>query len=125
MIKYLTENSGLLQKLLPGDVVLADCGLTLLSRLAQFRPNYTFQLSQREKANCQLWMLKRPEVLPMSEHVIGCVKQKFPILQSTIPITFLSSRKCEYIPLIDHICSVRLLFPQQCMQFCCTLGVDV
>lgn len=40
------------------------------------------------------------------ERVIGCVKQKFPILQSTIPITFLSSRKGEDTPLIDRIVRV-------------------
>ena len=26
---YITENCGILQKLLPGDIVLADCGFTV------------------------------------------------------------------------------------------------
>ena len=69
--KHLTENSGLLHKLLSGDVVLADRGLTLRSRLAQFWPNYTFQLSQRGKVSYQLWKLKRPEVLPTSESMLS------------------------------------------------------
>lgn len=40
------------------------------------------------------------------ERVIGCVRQKFRILQSTLPIHFVSTRKDEDIPLIDHIVRV-------------------
>ena len=35
--------------------------------------------------------------------VIGCVRQKFSILQSTLPIYFLIIRKSEEVPLIDRI----------------------
>lgn len=45
------------------------------------------------------------------EHVIGCIRQKFHILQSTLPVCFVSIRKDEKIPLIDCIVCI-----------CCTLN---
>ena len=37
------------------------------------------------------------------EHVIGCVWQKYSILQGTLPIDFISKRKQDDITLIDRI----------------------
>ena len=45
------------------------------------------------------------------EHVIDCVRQKFSILQSTLPIHFLIIRKGEEEPLIDRI-----------IRICCALN---
>ena len=45
------------------------------------------------------------------ERVIGCVRQKFSILQSTLPIHFLIIRKGEEVPLIDRI-----------IRICCALN---
>ena len=42
------------------------------------------------------------------ECVIGAVRQRYPILQSTLPIHYVMKRNGEDIPLIDHmvhICS--------------------
>ena len=41
------------------------------------------------------------------KHVIGCMRQKFTILHSTLPIDFVSKRKDE-VPMIDHI--VRICY---------------
>ena len=45
------------------------------------------------------------------ERVIGCVRQKFSILQSTLPIHFLIIRKGKEEPLIDRI-----------IRICCALN---
>lgn len=42
-------------------------------------------------------------ILLYVEHVISNVRQKYSILQSTIPIYFLQKRSNEDIPLIDQI----------------------
>lgn len=48
------------------------------------------------------------------ERVIGCVKQKYPILQSTIPIKFLLTKKSEDIPLVDRIVRVCCALTNVC-----------
>ena len=40
------------------------------------------------------------------ERVIGCVRQKYKILQSTLPIQFVTTQKDADVPLIDHIVRV-------------------
>ena len=76
--KHLTENSGLLQKLLPGDVVLADRGFDIAESVGTFQarlhiPAFTKGKSQlsslqvketRNLANVQIYV----------ERVIGCIK---------------------------------------------------
>ena len=46
------------------------------------------------------------------ERVIGCVRQKYSILQGTLPIDFVSKRKQDDIPLIDRI-----------VRICCALVI--
>ena len=105
--KNLTENSGLLHKLLPGDVVLADRGFDIAELVGTVQAK--LHIPAFTKGKSQLSALEVEETRSIAnvrihvERVIGCVKQKFPILQSTIPITFLSSRKGEDAPLIDRI----------------------
>ena len=74
--KYLTNNCGILSKLLPGDVILADRGFAI--------------------ANIRIHV----------ERVIGCRRQKYTILQSTLPITFVTKRVNEEVPILDHIVRV-------------------
>ena len=102
--KHLTEKSGLLQKLLPSDIVLADRGFDIADSVGTVQarlhiPAFTKGKSQltatevedtRNFANVRIYV----------EHVIGCVRQKFTKLQSTIPITFLTIRKGEDIHLL-------------------------
>ena len=45
------------------------------------------------------------------ERVIGCVRQKFLALQSTLPIHFLIIKKGEEVPIIDRI-----------IRICCALN---
>ena len=118
--KHLTENSGLLQKLLPGDVVLADRGFDIAESVGTVQAK--LHIPAFTKGKSQLLALEVEETRSIAnvrihvECVIGCtcMKQKFPILQSTIPITLLSSRKGEDIPLIDHIVCVYCALNNVC-----------
>ena len=113
--KYITEHCGILQKLLPGDIVLADRGFDIAESVGMMQaqlhiPAFTKgkqQLSALEVENTRTIANVRIHV----ERVIGAVRQRYTILQGTLPIDFLSSRKGEELPLIDRIIRV-----------CCTLN---
>ena len=116
--KHLTENSGLLQKLLPGDVVLADRGFDIAESVGTVQAR--LHIPAFTKGKTKLSALKVEETRSIAnvrihvERVIGCVKQKYPILQSTIPITFLLTRKGEGTPLADHIVHVCCALTNVC-----------
>ena len=57
--KYIVENSGYLQYLLPGDVVLADRGFMLKTVWLYKEPHWTYQLSQGVVISCPLEILKQ------------------------------------------------------------------
>ena len=89
--KHLTENSGFLQKLLPGDFILADRGFDIKEsvgmlcaevKLPSFRKGYC-QLAARDVEETRKIAHLRIHV----ERVIGNVCQKYNILTGTIPIS--------------------------------------
>jgi len=108
--KHLTENCGILRKLLPGDVVLADRGFDISESVGMMQaslqiPAFTkgkSQLSALEVENTRTIANVRIHV----ERVIGCVRQKYSILQGTLPIDFLIVRKGESSPQVDRIVRV-------------------
>jgi len=108
--KHLTDNCGILRKLLPGDVVLADRGFDIAESVGMMQaslhiPAFTkgkAQLSALEVENTRTIANVRIHV----ERVIGCVRQKYSILQGTLPIDFVSKRKEDDTPIIDRIVRV-------------------
>ena len=113
--KYLTDHCGILGKLLPGDVVLADRRFDIAESVGLMQaslhiPAFTRgkqQLSAIEIEDTRQFANVRIHV----EWVIGCVKQKYSILRSTVPIDFVTKRANEEVPILDHIVHV-----------CCTLN---
>ena len=104
---HLAENSGLLEKLMPGDVVLADHGFTIQDTVKQLYcaevkvPAFTKgkkQLSAIEVESSRRLSRVRIHV----ERVIGMLRQKYTILESTLPIALLSSKN-NSTSLIDKI----------------------
>ena len=103
---YITEHCDLLKNLLPGDVVLADRGFTIQDSVrlycAEVRlPPFTKgkkQLSAIEVDGGRRLSRVRIHV----ERIIGMVKQKFTILQSTVPTCLVSSDE-HSVPAIDKI----------------------
>lgn len=105
--KHLTENCGILQNLLPGDVVLADRGFDIADSVGMMQAR--LHIPAFTKGKTQLSALEVQETRKIAnvrihvERVISNVRQKYCILQSTIPIHFLQKRSNEDIPLIDKI----------------------
>lgn len=93
---HLTEHSGLLEHLLPGDVVLADRGFTIKESVGVLcaevkHPPFTRgkpQLSKLEVDTSRQLSQVRIHV----KRVIGAVRQKYMTLQSTLPISMI---KCS------------------------------
>lgn len=104
--KVITQECGFLDKILPGDVVLADRGFNVQDELAIRQaklklPLFTRgkkQLSQQEVEMSRQLARVRIHV----ERVIGQLRKKYKILQHTLPITLIKQPK-DPIPTIDHI----------------------
>ncbi|KAL7392252.1 hypothetical protein ABVT39_022029 [Epinephelus coioides] len=105
--KYITENNGFLDSILPGDLVLADRGFdiqdTLGCVMAQVKiPAFTRGKSQLAPVDIETTR-KTVHVRIHVERVIGSVLQKYSILGGTLPIDFLICKDNESVCTIDKI----------------------
>ena len=105
--KFLTEHCGILDMLLPGDVVLADRGFDIADSVGMMQA--TLHIPAFTKGKSQLSAMEVQETRTIAnvrihvERVIGNVRQKYSILQSTLPIDFVIKRVGEDCPLVDRI----------------------
>ena len=109
--KFLTENCGLLKKLIPGNQLMADRGFTVADSVGAcgaelVMPPFTRgkrQLSQAEVDRARQLSRVRIHV----ERVIGLLRSKYAILLSTLPINFLMRDSGdENLAVIDKIVTV-------------------
>lgn len=105
--KHLTENCGFLNNLLPGDVVLADRGFNIESSVGLMCaevniPAFTKGRKQLSAVDVEKTR-KIASVRIHVERVIGNVRQKYTILQDTVPIDFVTTREGETDSLMDKI----------------------
>lgn len=116
--KHLTEHSGLLDKLLPGDVVLADRGFTITDSVAFV--GASLHMPAFTKGRDQLTALEVEQSRAISnvrihvERVIGTVRQKYTILGSHLPLEFFSKASQEAEPLIDSMVRVCCCLTNLC-----------
>ena len=116
--KYITEKSGILDNLLPGDVVMVDRGFNIEEAVNFFQaklaiPNFTrgkSQLHPLEVENTRKIAAVRIHI----ERVIGLVLRKFRIFDSIVPIEFIKLRSGENIPTIDKIVKVACCLTNLC-----------
>ena len=91
--KHITENCGILKKLLPGDQVMADRGFTVQESVGVYGAELLMPPVTRGKK--QLAQVEVDAARQLSrvrihvERVIGLLRNKYTILQSTLPISFL------------------------------------
>lgn len=116
--KHLTEHSGILKKLLPGDIVLADRGFDIAESVGMMQAS--LHIPAFTKGKNQLSPVEVEETRTIAnvrihvERVIGMVRQKYSILHSTIPIDFVTKRAGEDVPLIDRIVRVCCALSNVC-----------
>ena len=120
--KYLTENCGILNKLLPGDLVLADRGFTIaesvMFRQAQLAiPAFTKGKDQLDPVDVEKTR-GIANVRIHVERVIGLLRRKYSILSGILPIDFLISNpggsQEEATPVIDRIINVSAALVNLC-----------
>ena len=88
--KHLTRESGLLKKLLPGDILLADRGFDIAEEVGLMQasleiPAFTKGLTQLSPVDIEKTR-KLANLRIHIERVIGATRQRFSILSSTLPI---------------------------------------
>ena len=116
--KYITEHCGILDKLLPGDVVLADRGFDISDSVGMQQAH--LHIPAFTKGKNQLSALEVEQTRSIAnvrihvERVIGCVRQKFSLLKGTLPIDLVIRRAGEECPLIDRIARVCCALYNMC-----------
>ena len=104
---HLTENCHILENLLPGDVIIADRGFNVHDSAGIYcaevkLPSFTRgkkQLSKAEVDSSRQLSRVRIHV----ERVIGAVRQKYTLLQSTLPINLIMCDSSDCISTIDKV----------------------
>ena len=108
--KHLTENSEILRKLLPGDILLAYRGFDIGESVGMMQASLhipAFTKGKKQRSALEVEETRTiANVRIHVERVIGCIRQRFSILQSTLPIHFLTIRKGEEVPLVDRMIRV-------------------
>ena len=111
--KYLTERCGLLNNLKARDLVLADRGFTISESVALYQAELAIPAFTKGKNRLDPFDVERTQgianVLIHVERVIGLLRQKYTILQSTLPLDYLTCSKntanCPLIVRIIRVCS--------------------
>nr|XP_047122674.1 uncharacterized protein LOC124806102 [Hydra vulgaris] len=114
--KLITEQCGLLEKLNPGDVVLADRGFNIADSVglmcAEVKIPFTKgkkQLSAVDVESTRKIARSRVNV----ERVIGLARNKYTILKEILPVDFLMC-EADNIPTVDKIVTVSCALTNCC-----------
>ena len=108
--KHLTENCGLLNKLLPGDIVLADRGFDIADSVGFYQATLKIPAFTRAKRPLSAYDIqetrKIANVRIHVERVIGLVRRKYVILQSILPVELITAKPGDAEAPIDKIARV-------------------
>lgn len=108
--KTITQESGFLQLLDPGDVVLADRGFTIADDVGLFGAKLEIPAFTRGKKQLTQWEVeysaRLAKVRIHIERVIGHLKNKYTILKGTLPISIVKHEDDNEFAFIDKIVTV-------------------
>ncbi|XP_068680295.1 uncharacterized protein [Montipora foliosa] len=112
--KYLTENCGFLENLLPGDMVMADRRFTICESVGLKQAKLVIPAFTKGKSQLHPVDVERTRGIATVrihvERVIGLLRRKYTIQEGTLPTDFLSSNRSgtpdAKIPMIDRIIRV-------------------
>lgn len=107
--KHLTENSGLLDHLTPGDVILADRGFDIQESVGLFCSTVkipVFTKGKKQLSGSEVEQTRRiANVRIHVERVIGNIRKKYSILGATQPIDFVTVRNGD-VTTLDKIVTI-------------------
>ena len=108
--KCITMHSDFLQLLDHGDIVLADHGFDIADDIAIHGATLVIPSFTRGKQQLSLQEVERSQkiskVCVHVERVIGLLKNKYTILQGTLPVTFLKRKQDTHYAFIDKVLTV-------------------
>ena len=114
---YITENCRVLQKLLPGDIVLADHGFTVQKAAGLYCTEVHIPPFTKGKAQLRVEVdtaRRLSRIRIHAEPVIGLVRQKYAILQSTLPVNMVSCTDTDGYSIIDKILTIYCALSNRC-----------
>jgi len=107
---HLTRSSGFLNKLIPGDVVMADRGFRLEEDFALQQSQLIVPAFTRGKKQLTAEEVERSRSMSNVrihvERVIGVLKNRYTILQGTLPVTLVKRATDANCPTVDKIMTV-------------------
>lgn len=116
--KRIVENSGFLQKLSPGDIVLADRGFDIEESVAQMGATLKIPASSRGCGQTDAKHLeetrKLAQVRSHVKRVIGCICSKYTMLKDTIRLGLVIPCEGEDMTLLDKIVAVSCALTNMC-----------
>ena len=108
--RYLTEKCGFLEKLSPGDMLLADRGFNVQESAGVYCAEVKIPPFTKGKSQLSKFEVDTPRKLSRVrihvERVIGLLRQKFTILESTLPINMIMCTHEDDCSMIDKIVTV-------------------
>lgn len=112
--KHITENCGILEKLMPGDYVMADRGFNIGDAVGFYCAQLVKPASARGKQQLSPDEVEKTRSLASLrihvERVIGNLRQKYTILKGQLPIEYLTCREGEENAPIDKIVKICSAF---------------
>jgi len=117
--KYLTEHCKIMNKLVPGDMVMADRGFTIHDSVVMHRAELAIPAFTKGKEQLDPIDVEKTRgianVRIHVERVIGLLRRKYTILSGTLPISFLIyDKKKDEKPMIDRIINVTAALTNLC-----------
>ena len=104
---YLSENSGILEKLLPGDIVLADRGFNVHEAAGLYCAEVKlppFTKGKKQLSRCEINKARQlSRVRIHVERVIGLLRRKYKILSSTLPINLIMCSAGEDVVVLTKL----------------------
>ena len=108
--KYLTENCGLLDQLLPGDTVLADYGFNIQESVGLYMATITIPASSKNKKQLTGVEVEQTRnianVRIHAERIIGNIRKKYTFLSNAQPVDFVIRRETTNNAVLDMAVTV-------------------
>lgn len=116
--RYLTENSGFLKNLLPGDVILADRGFDIGDLSAVYGATVEIPSFTKGKKQLSAFDVERSRKLASVrvhvERVIGLLRNKYTILKDILPLDYLMKKDSVGFTTIDKIVVICSALTNMC-----------
>ncbi|XP_076135036.1 uncharacterized protein LOC143117291 [Alosa pseudoharengus] len=116
--KHLTENCGFLDKLLPGDIVLADRGFNIRESVGMMCAEVKIPAFTRGRAQLDAKDVEETRAIAHLrihvERVIGLVRNKYRVLHTVVPIHMILPCEGEDVTFLDKIVIICCALTNMC-----------